>query len=300
MTQDSWESLYQMILRVTGPWHVGFFVVIIFLGSFYLVNLILAIVAMSYNELQKKAEEEEEAAAAEEAAYVEACRQVEEDTYTLGGPGGGSMGVHSRRGSRMPPPFSTSQTQLEPAFTASSSNLRRNSHTSLRRLRQSVLPNEHFGSESSPLAPPRPLLRRLPSPPVPPSPSLSSPSSSSSSSSSSSALSSKCSFSGCAQVHCDLDSKLNSKQTAVSDCASDQAAGNVWSETKFSQPTRIQPPNSLQLRPYPSSVDSLHLASRHRKVSTPPPFCPDMFSTAPSHLTGSIVCIFLSALSILD
>lgn len=38
-----------------------FFIVIIFLGSFYLVNLILAIVAMSYDELQKKAEEEEEA-----------------------------------------------------------------------------------------------------------------------------------------------------------------------------------------------------------------------------------------------
>jgi voltage-gated sodium channel type II alpha len=58
---------------------MGFFVVVIFLGSFYLVNLILAIVAMSYDELQKKAEEEEEAAAAEEAAYAEACRQAEED-----------------------------------------------------------------------------------------------------------------------------------------------------------------------------------------------------------------------------
>lgn len=46
-----------------------FFIVIIFLGSFYLVNLILAIVAMSYDELQKKAEEEE---AAEEAAIREA------------------------------------------------------------------------------------------------------------------------------------------------------------------------------------------------------------------------------------
>lgn len=45
-----------------------FFVVIIFLGSFYLVNLILAIVAMSYDELQKRAEEEE--AAEEEALRV--------------------------------------------------------------------------------------------------------------------------------------------------------------------------------------------------------------------------------------
>jgi hypothetical protein len=45
-----------------------FFIVIIFLGSFYLVNLILAIVAMSYDELQKKAEEEDMANAAEEEA----------------------------------------------------------------------------------------------------------------------------------------------------------------------------------------------------------------------------------------
>ena len=36
------------------------------MGSYYLVNLILAIVAMSYDQLQKKAEEEEEAALLEE------------------------------------------------------------------------------------------------------------------------------------------------------------------------------------------------------------------------------------------
>ncbi|KAL0271720.1 UNVERIFIED_CONTAM: hypothetical protein PYX00_008718 [Menopon gallinae] len=69
MTQDYWENLYQLVLRSAGPWHMLFFIVIIFLGSFYLVNLILAIVAMSYDELQKKAEEEE---AAEEAAMREA------------------------------------------------------------------------------------------------------------------------------------------------------------------------------------------------------------------------------------
>lgn len=56
------------VLRSAGPWHMLFFIVIIFLGSFYLVNLILAIVAMSYDELQKKAEEEE--AAEEEAMRV--------------------------------------------------------------------------------------------------------------------------------------------------------------------------------------------------------------------------------------
>ncbi|XP_052752150.1 sodium channel protein para isoform X10 [Galleria mellonella] len=69
MTQDYWENLYQLVLRSAGSWHVLFFVVIIFLGSFYLVNLILAIVAMSYDELQKKAEEEEQA---EEEALREA------------------------------------------------------------------------------------------------------------------------------------------------------------------------------------------------------------------------------------
>lgn len=72
MTQDYWENLYQLVLRSAGPWHMLFFIVIIFLGSFYLVNLILAIVAMSYDELQKKAEEEE--AAEEEAIRVRICK----------------------------------------------------------------------------------------------------------------------------------------------------------------------------------------------------------------------------------
>jgi hypothetical protein len=35
--------------------HVFFFIVVIFFGSFYLINLILAIVAMSYKEQQEKA-----------------------------------------------------------------------------------------------------------------------------------------------------------------------------------------------------------------------------------------------------
>ncbi|XP_015436344.1 PREDICTED: sodium channel protein para [Dufourea novaeangliae] len=74
MTQDYWENLYQLVLRSAGPWHMLFFIVIIFLGSFYLVNLILAIVAMSYDELQKKAEEEE---AAEEEAIREAVEAAQ-------------------------------------------------------------------------------------------------------------------------------------------------------------------------------------------------------------------------------
>ena len=58
MTQDFWENLYQITLRTAGPWHIVFFMINIFLGSFYLINLILAIVAMSYDELQRQAEEE--------------------------------------------------------------------------------------------------------------------------------------------------------------------------------------------------------------------------------------------------
>ena len=36
--------------------HIAFFILNILLGSFYLVNLILAIVAMAYDELQREAD----------------------------------------------------------------------------------------------------------------------------------------------------------------------------------------------------------------------------------------------------
>uniref|UniRef100_UPI00398F085A sodium channel, voltage gated, type V-like, alpha b isoform X2 n=1 Tax=Pristiophorus japonicus TaxID=55135 RepID=UPI00398F085A len=50
MTQDYWENLYQQTLRSAGKTYMLFFVVVIFLGSFYLINLILAVVAMAYDE----------------------------------------------------------------------------------------------------------------------------------------------------------------------------------------------------------------------------------------------------------
>ncbi|XP_057191838.1 sodium channel, voltage-gated, type I-like, alpha isoform X1 [Triplophysa rosa] len=50
MTQDFWENLYQQTLRAAGKTYMIFFVLVIFLGSFYLVNLILAVVAMAYDE----------------------------------------------------------------------------------------------------------------------------------------------------------------------------------------------------------------------------------------------------------
>ncbi|XP_029978168.1 sodium channel protein type 4 subunit alpha A [Sphaeramia orbicularis] len=64
MTQDFWENLFQLILRAAGKTYMLFFVVIIFLGSFYLINLILAVVAMAYDEqnqaTQREAIEKEE------------------------------------------------------------------------------------------------------------------------------------------------------------------------------------------------------------------------------------------------
>ena len=38
------------ILSSVGPWTVIFFIFVVFFGSFYLVNLMLAVVAMSYEE----------------------------------------------------------------------------------------------------------------------------------------------------------------------------------------------------------------------------------------------------------
>jgi voltage-gated sodium channel type II alpha len=55
MTQDYWENLYTLILTTEGPVHFFFFLFVIFFGSFYLINLILAIVALSYGEQQEKA-----------------------------------------------------------------------------------------------------------------------------------------------------------------------------------------------------------------------------------------------------
>ncbi|CAG7829681.1 unnamed protein product [Allacma fusca] len=50
ITLDFWERPYDLILSSTTPWSVLFFLVVIFLGSFYLLNLMLAVVAMSYEE----------------------------------------------------------------------------------------------------------------------------------------------------------------------------------------------------------------------------------------------------------
>ncbi|XP_053122282.1 sodium channel protein type 5 subunit alpha-like isoform X3 [Hemicordylus capensis] len=53
MTQDSWELLYRKVIRTSGKSYSIFFVIVIFLCSFYLFNLILAVVIMAYEEQHK-------------------------------------------------------------------------------------------------------------------------------------------------------------------------------------------------------------------------------------------------------
>ena len=40
-----------------GPWSILFFGLVVFFGSFYLINLMLAVVAMSYEEEAENTEE---------------------------------------------------------------------------------------------------------------------------------------------------------------------------------------------------------------------------------------------------
>lgn len=50
ITLDYWENVYNMVLSSCGPISVSFFTVVVFFGSFYLINLMLAVVALSYEE----------------------------------------------------------------------------------------------------------------------------------------------------------------------------------------------------------------------------------------------------------
>lgn len=50
ITLDYWENVYNMVLATSGPMSVSFFTVVVFFGSFYLINLMLAVVALSYEE----------------------------------------------------------------------------------------------------------------------------------------------------------------------------------------------------------------------------------------------------------
>ncbi|XP_020500771.1 sodium channel, voltage gated, type VIII, alpha subunit b isoform X3 [Labrus bergylta] len=80
MTQDFWENLYMLTLRAAGKTYMIFFVLVIFVGSFYLVNLILAVVAMAYEEQNQATIEEAEQKEAEFKAMLEQIKRQQEET----------------------------------------------------------------------------------------------------------------------------------------------------------------------------------------------------------------------------
>ncbi|MEQ2182295.1 Sodium channel protein type 8 subunit alpha, partial [Goodea atripinnis] len=80
MTQDFWENLYMLTLRAAGKTYMVFFVLVIFVGSFYLVNLILAVVAMAYEEQNQATMEEAEQKEAEFKAMLEQLKKQQEET----------------------------------------------------------------------------------------------------------------------------------------------------------------------------------------------------------------------------
>nr|XP_033800134.1 sodium channel protein type 2 subunit alpha-like [Geotrypetes seraphini] len=83
MTQDYWENLYQLTLRAAGKTYMIFFVLVIFLGSFYLINLILAVVAMAYEEQNQATQEEAERKEAEFQQMLEQLKKQQEEAQAI-------------------------------------------------------------------------------------------------------------------------------------------------------------------------------------------------------------------------
>ncbi|CAM9296026.1 unnamed protein product [Lampetra fluviatilis] len=83
MTQDSWEYLYQQTLRSSGKVYMIFFVMVIFLGSFYLINLILAVVAKSYEDQNRAMQNKDKAKEAEFEEMLQQLRLQQEEQEAL-------------------------------------------------------------------------------------------------------------------------------------------------------------------------------------------------------------------------
>ncbi|XP_026537111.1 sodium channel protein type 8 subunit alpha isoform X2 [Notechis scutatus] len=103
MTQDFWENLYQLTLRAAGKTYMIFFVLVIFVGSFYLVNLILAVVAMAYEEQNQATLEEAEQKEAEFKAMLEQLKKQQEEAAAMATSAGtvSEDGVEEDGGGRM-------------------------------------------------------------------------------------------------------------------------------------------------------------------------------------------------------
>uniref|UniRef100_A0A8C1RMR6 Sodium channel protein n=1 Tax=Cyprinus carpio TaxID=7962 RepID=A0A8C1RMR6_CYPCA len=93
MTQDYWENLYHHTLRSAGKAYMVFFVLVIFLGSFYLVNLILAVVAMAYEEQNQATIAE---ALQKEQEFQRAMEQLKKEQQVLFCLSGGSESTRDR------------------------------------------------------------------------------------------------------------------------------------------------------------------------------------------------------------
>ncbi|XP_045066288.1 sodium channel protein type 2 subunit alpha isoform X2 [Coregonus clupeaformis] len=98
MTQDYWENLYQQTLRAAGKPYMIFFVLVIFLGSFYLINLILAVVAMAYDEQNQATIEEAQQKEEEFKAMLEQLRRQQEDAQAAATVMVAESGEFSERG----------------------------------------------------------------------------------------------------------------------------------------------------------------------------------------------------------
>uniref|UniRef100_A0A3Q3MG81 Sodium channel protein n=1 Tax=Labrus bergylta TaxID=56723 RepID=A0A3Q3MG81_9LABR len=98
MTQDYWENLYHQTLRSAGKTYMVFFVVVIFLGSFYLVNLILAVVAMAYEEQNQATIAEASQKEREFQVAMERLKKEQQVNYTMLLPRPSSTQESVRRG----------------------------------------------------------------------------------------------------------------------------------------------------------------------------------------------------------
>ena len=74
---------YFQTLRAAGKTYMIFFVLVIFLGSFYLINLILAVVAMAYEEQNQATMEEAEQKEAEFQQMLEQLKKQQEEAQVM-------------------------------------------------------------------------------------------------------------------------------------------------------------------------------------------------------------------------
>ncbi|XP_050797481.1 sodium channel protein type 5 subunit alpha-like [Gopherus flavomarginatus] len=99
MTQDYWERLYQQTLRASGKIYMLFFMLVIFVGSFYLINLILAVVTMAYEEQNKATIAETEA---KERRFQEAMKLLKKEQEALTAKGNDTKSLCSFEMSPLP------------------------------------------------------------------------------------------------------------------------------------------------------------------------------------------------------